>query len=170
MVVPLHVKGTVLRDFFYFLHKLAPPGHLIQWLQVFPKFLKMLRAIQILKFVPVESRNTDLKKWEESSFQHFFWKALGVNRKMRPELRKAVPFQGREAQKIVLLLGIVAILPRCCPRRWKLFRFVAQNAEKCSSLPTRPIIFPRTVVGNNTEKSSNLSFVFFPRIWNHMRI
>jgi hypothetical protein len=39
--------------------KSAPSGHLIHWLQVFPKCLKIPRAIQIRKFVLVESHNAD---------------------------------------------------------------------------------------------------------------
>ncbi len=57
----------------------------------------------------------------------------------------------------------MAILPRCCPRRWMFFCVVAHYEEKCSTLlPTTPIIF--LVVGNNAENCSNLISIMFFRV------
>jgi hypothetical protein len=61
------------------LHKSASSGHLIHWLQAFLNCLKILRAIQILAFFPVESQNADKKKIaRENGFQQTFSQALGI--------------------------------------------------------------------------------------------
>jgi hypothetical protein len=57
------IKGLVPRVFISIplLHQSASSGHLIHWLQAFLDCLKILRAIQILEFLPVESHNTEKK-------------------------------------------------------------------------------------------------------------
>jgi hypothetical protein len=141
------VKGTVPRGFLYaFLHQLAPSGHLIQWLQAFPKYLKVLRAVHILKLVPVESHNADLKCFVDRMVSTYFLKGIGyINNKTCPQFRFTVPLKverGSEKCYTVLLYGnsngllptTPNVFPGFCTQCRKMFHVAAYNGHQFSAL------------------------------------